>query len=102
MSLDQEQGGIGFKKMKVKNFFSSIFFVYYLADIYSYIPKSFLAEAYQLTLSNQVSPMYHEEIHCYVYTQDEGFCVRTNTLANYAEANRQVIMLLLVPISTST
>ncbi|XP_029650205.1 translation initiation factor eIF-2B subunit gamma isoform X1 [Octopus sinensis] len=60
-------------------------------DIYSYIPKSFLAEAYQLTLSNKVSPTYHEEIHCYVYIQEKGFCVRTNTLANYAEANRQIL-----------
>ncbi|GAB1610047.1 translation initiation factor eIF-2B subunit gamma-like isoform X1 [Argonauta hians] len=60
-------------------------------DIHSYIPTSFLAEAYRLSLSNKVSPSHHEEIHCNVYIQEEGFCVRANTLANYAEANRQIL-----------
>lgn len=31
-----------------------------------------------------------DPITCYAYIQADGFCLRTNNLAIYAEANRQV------------
>ncbi|XP_067678308.1 translation initiation factor eIF2B subunit gamma-like [Haliotis asinina] len=37
-----------------------------------------------------------EDIRCYAYIQDTGFCVRANTLATYCEANRQIPRLLSV------
>ncbi|KAK6188198.1 hypothetical protein SNE40_004430 [Patella caerulea] len=35
-----------------------------------------------------------ESIRCYAHIQEEGFCIRANTLSSYCEANRQVPRLL--------
>ncbi|XP_041359479.1 translation initiation factor eIF-2B subunit gamma-like [Gigantopelta aegis] len=35
-----------------------------------------------------------DNIRCYAYIQEEGFCVRVNTLGTYCEANRQIPRLL--------
>ncbi|XP_076440896.1 translation initiation factor eIF2B subunit gamma-like [Babylonia areolata] len=33
----------------------------------------------------------NDVIRCYAYIQDSGFCVRTNTISGYCEANSQII-----------
>ena len=55
-----------------------------------------MAEAKKLSLSSSRPDNYlirNEKILCLAYIQNSGFCVRTNTLANYAQANKQVEIL---------
>ncbi|CAE1261914.1 EIF2B3 [Acanthosepion pharaonis] len=62
-------------------------------DIFSYIPADIMAEAKKLSLSSSRPDNYlihDEKILCLAYIQNSGFCVRTNTIANYAEANKQI------------
>ena len=46
--------------------------------------------------SGLVVPQDNDVIRCYACVQDSGFCLRTNTLRAYCEANRQVSMCVCV------
>lgn len=62
-------------------------------DIFSCIPPDIMAETKKLSLSSSHPNNYlirDEKILCLAHIQNSGFCVRTNTVANYTEANKQI------------
>lgn len=52
--------------------------------IFDYIKQDDLVHLLNKTNKKQ------DQISCYAFIQADGFCLRTNNLAIYAEANRQV------------
>lgn len=75
----------------------------FISDVFSYLKDDALA-----VLSKEMSSWpgnrdsFSSGIRCFAFVVQEGFCIRTNTLAAYCEMNKQVCVSLSGSLDRST